>query len=201
MYLLLRIILTVSGALSAAAWAQKPSAPSAQMVEQKSADQLAVELLRDTAAYQAVVGAAHQGHEKALSAINKAFSRATDLTVKSNLAIVLLQNGPATDEIVDHVSEPALRVISANIPFPYRFDSQGEILKGNFSEEFLSWCSSRNVEPKQGAQQAIVDDPASVSLLGSARHPSVVPTLMKVLELRNYISVSNAAMALAQMQD
>ena len=143
--LLLKMLIATLAMQSPLGWAQRSTADHAEIIEQSSAAELAINLGRDAELYLAVVDAAREGNDKALAAIAQAFGVATDSTLKRNLAIILLQNGTVSDEVVEYLSEPVLRVINLDIPFPYRFDLQGEILEGEFSQEFLSWCKSRQV--------------------------------------------------------
>ena len=95
----------------------------------------------------------------------------------------------------------ARRAVESRIPSPIDFDEAGRSVPGEYSEEFIAWCTENRVKPEQAASKALRDDPADVTVMGQTGDPRGFGILLTGLDSPNYMIAAQAAMGLALIGD
>ena len=185
----------LSGALSPVLLAQVgPARP-------KSIDDAINEIKQGQVNPVALQRIARAGAVDAIPVLHQQFVRTEEGFLKEAIASVLVRLGDKDRTYWDFLETHAREVIQTDAPFPVPFDTQGNTVKKQLSQEFLEWAKTNQVDPQAAATAQMQTVPAQISFLAATGDQRGLELLRRAMASRNYFVQAIAARGLAKLQD
>lgn len=144
---------------------------------------------------------ARAGQVQAIPILKEQFARSQDPAVKAKLADALIRLGDKNQSYWDFLVQQANEAIESDMPYPNRFDSQGKMVRREFSPDFIEWCKIHHVTPDSAGEAALYKLPGKLIFLAETADPRGVPFLRQAMLSPNYMIQAFAAKGLAKLQD
>ena len=144
---------------------------------------------------------AKAGAVEVIPVLHEHFVRTEDDLLKEAIASALVRLGDKDRTYWDFLETHAREVIQSDAPFPVPFDTQGNTVKKQFSQEFLEWAKTNHVDPQAAAVAQMQTVPARITFLAATGDQRGLELLRRAMASRNYFVQASAARGLAKLQD
>jgi HEAT repeat protein len=144
---------------------------------------------------------ARAGAVDAIPVLHQQFVRTEEGFLKEAIASALVRLGDKDRTYWDFLETHAREVIQTDAPFPVPFDTQGNTVKKQLSQEFLEWAKNNQVDPQAAATAQMQTVPAQISFLAATGDQRGLELLRRAMASRNYFVQAIAARGLAKLQD
>lgn len=129
------------------------------------------------------------------------FKKSADKQEKQMIASVLLSAGVKNQDMVAYLLHYAKQVIDRPVPYPLKYDSSGNVIKGEYSRSFLSWAKKNKVDAFPAAEHEIYEAPGEVLFIAAAGISEDSDLLMKGLRSSNPLVRVYSAKGLAKNKE
>jgi hypothetical protein len=139
--------------------------------------------------------------EERISEYKQVFEKTQDKREKQRSAVLLLRFGEKDEKYFNYLAEHAKNSLKNDKPFPFKFGEDGKMIKGEYTEEFLSWAEQHGIAPDVAAPKAFYDDIIDIFRLADSYDPRGYDILIEALNSPNYMIATQAAKGLAGIGD
>ncbi len=136
-----------------------------------------------------------------LASLRTAFNRQASKNNKQRLALTLLRLGDLSEAYFEYLPGFAREAIGDQAPYFAKFDAQGQWVRGAFSNEFESWCSSHGRDPRSLAALQLGAFAEDVLFLAKASDARALQLFRTGLDSKNPGVVGYCVMGLARLHD
>lgn len=138
---------------------------------------------------------------QAMPVLKQQFAVNPDTLTKQALASALVRLGDTEDVYWDFLVDHAKVAIENDAPFPIAFDTEGKLVPGQLSPEFLAWAKAHNMSPESASSVHVYALPVDLTFLAVTGDPRGLAWLKRGLSSRNYFIQAVAAKGLAKLRD
>jgi HEAT repeat protein len=187
----------VSGQQKGLVSPQKP----AEVLKQKSLDELIAELREHPDALHIVRRLRQIGDKRALPVMKEAFEKVQDKMVKQWIASDIVRLGEEDRLFFDYLLKSAKGAATSDMPYPLPFDKEGKPVRGQYSKEFIEWCEKHKTTPEETAHKALFLHPTDITVLAVTGDRRGASVFLQGLESSNYLVAARSAQGLARIQE
>ncbi len=143
---------------------------------------------------------ARNGGRDAIPLLEKRFDVETEPLRKAKLAEALVKLGATDESYWTYIKELAEVAIHSDAPEILVYGDAGKAVAGP-APAFVLWAEQNHVELPVASQNALLNYPSAIQLLGQSGDPRALPLLREALASPDYHVEIKAAQALADMGD
>jgi hypothetical protein len=138
---------------------------------------------------------------QAIPVLKQQFAANADTLMKQALASGLVRLGDTEDVYWNFLVDHAKAAIESDAPFPSAFDTEGKLVRGQLSPEFVAWAKAHNMSPESASSVQAYALPVDLTFLAVTGDARGLPLLKRGLSSRNYFIQAVAAKGLAKLRD
>src|SRR5215471_11655203 len=138
---------------------------------------------------------------QAIAAMKQQFGVTQETLMKQALASGLVRLGDTDDLYWNFLVDHAKPAIESDAPFPSAFDTEGKLVRGQLSNEFVAWAKAHNMSPETASNVHVYELPVDLTFLAVTGDARGLPMLKRALSSRNYFIQGVAAKGLAKLRD
>jgi hypothetical protein len=138
---------------------------------------------------------------QAIPALKQQFAVNPDTLIKQALASGLVRLGDTDDVYWNFLVDRAKGAIESDAPFPSAFDTEGRLVRGQLSPEFVAWAKAHNKSPESASNVHVYALPVDLTFLAVTGDARGLALLRRALSSRNYLIQAVAAKGLAKLRD
>lgn len=146
--------------------------------------------------------AAYQQKTWAIPGLEKAFAKESNPWKRFVASAVLVELGSTDQRYWDHMEAVVRQAMSYRGPNPIMRSESGRMLDGRLSNEFITWCAERSVDPVEYYGMVMMHEEGRVfTLLAFWQDRRLIPLLREALQSNNPYVVNAAGMGLGNRDD
>jgi HEAT repeat protein len=138
---------------------------------------------------------------RTLPALRSVFEHATDKREKQWIASTILRLGDRSEEYFGYLAGYAKEATEDQSPPFAKYDSNGQGVRGQFSSEFLNWCTVNGKDPRTVASLQLGSYPDDILILARAEDPRALELFRRGLESPNPLVVAYSVQGLGRLHD
>ena len=146
--------------------------------------------------------AAYQQKTWAIPGLEKAFAKESNPWQRFVASAVLVELGSTDQQYWDHMEAVVRQAMSYRGPNPVRRLESGRVVEGGLSDEFVTWCAARDLDPLAYYGQVIMLTEGRVfQKLMAWQDRRLIPLLREALQSNNPYVASAAGIGLGYRGD
>jgi hypothetical protein len=128
------------------------------------------------------------------------FQEAETKWEKRAAAVSLWLEGDHSAEHRRYLLDNAWTAVLDDAPRVWKLDKEGELVRGEFSDEFLEWAREREVDPGVAARERLYEMPGDIRSVAFVGDAAAIEVLERGLYASNPVVVLTAAQCLADKE-